>query len=254
MELFLSPRMKRHKIIIGRPFVSIFFIILAGLGQKVATSSNLTITPSRLISSTSPTTTAYTSVYSSSLVPTPSPLPPNICWSRPDTDEFQNVIIGTNRMYLDLSKPVNCLGAIVSWQYCHYIIGFRNASSGLWPCVWRRSNSNDSDLEGGYENVGCNRFIVVPGDGDEFRCRTFVPSSPADVIEVEEGDYIGFYVPDSGLLPALSIVNENSGPHELLRVRNVTGFTSYLKDSELRFVNPPSGSALLQAEIGKTLP
>jgi hypothetical protein len=115
--------------------------------------------------------------------------------------------------------------------------------------VWRRSlNSNES--EPGYENVGCNKFVIVPGDGEEFRCRDFVPSNPADVIEVEEGDYIGFYVPDSGLLPALSVLDENSELDQLLRVRNVTGFTSYLKDSELRLVTPISGSALLRAEIG----
>lgn len=244
LELFLSPRPKRHKLI-GRPLL-ICFIILVGFGQKVATSSNQTVSPSRHISSS---TTTYTSALSSSLVPTPSPLPPNICWSGPDTEEFRNVIIGTSKIYLDLSKPINCSGAIISWQYCHYIIGFRNASSGLWPCVWRRS-FNLSDSEAGYENVGCNRFIVVPGDGDDFRCRDFLPSNPADVIEVEEGDYIGFYVPDSGLLPALSIVNESTGLDKLLRVRNVTGFTSYLKDSELRIVTPQSGSALLRAEIG----
>ena len=245
LELFLLPRLKRHKVI-GRPLLIYIIIILVGFGQKVATSSNPTVSPSRHISSTIYT---GTSGLSSSLVPTPSPLPPNICWSGPDTEEFQNVIIRTSTIYLDLSKPINCSGAIISWQYCHYIIGFREASSGLWPCVWRRSlNLNDS--EAGYENVGCNRFIVVPGDGEDFRCREFVPSNPADVIEVEEGDYIGFYVPDSGLLPALSIVNESTEFDELLRVRNVTGFTSYLKDSELRIVTPRSGSALLRAEIG----
>ena len=141
------------------------------------------------------------------------------------------VIIGTNKIYLDVSKPINCSGAITSWQYCHFIIGFRNASSGLWPCVWRQSNDSEASS---YENVGCNKFTVVPGDGDNFRCQYFIPSNPADVIEVKEGDYIGFYVPDSGLLPALSQVDDNAGDDQLLRVRNVTGFTSYLKDSELR--------------------
>lgn len=248
LELFLSLRMiKGHKIV-ERASLLIFFILVIEFGQKVATLSNQTVSPSGHISST--TTKSYASIFSSSPAPTPSPLMPNICRSGPDTEEFRNVIIGTSKIYLDLSKPINCSGAIISWQYCHYIIGFRNASSGLWPCVWRRSGLNSNESEPGYENVGCNRFVVVPGDGEEFRCRDFVPSNPADVIQVEAGDYIGFYVPDSGLLPALSVVDEGSELDQLLRVRNVTGFTSYLKDSELRLVTPLSGSALLRAEIG----
>ena len=238
LELFFSLRPKRCKIT-ERPFImQVFFIILIGFGQKVAAFSNQTVSPSTLI----PSTTTHTLVSSSSPVATPSPLlPPDTCWSGPDTKEFSSVIIGTSTLYLDLSKAINCSGAIISWQYCHYIIGFRDASSSLVPCIWRRSKA-------GYENVGCNSFTVVPGDGEDFRCRDFTLSNPADVIEVEEGDYIGFYVPDSGLLPALSIVDE-SDLDQLLRARNVTGFTSYLKDSELTLVLR-SGSALLRAQIG----
>ncbi len=240
LEQFFSLKSRRHGTV-GRSLL-ICFILLVEFGLKVAALSSQTISPSRRILSTTFTTIV------NSVVPTPTPLPPNTCWSGPDTEEYQNVFgIGTNVVYLDLSKPINCSGAIISWRYCHRVIGFRHTSSGLRPCVWRRSNINDSS-ETGYENVGCNTFIVVPGDGDNFRCQSFVPSNPADVIEVEEGDYIGFYVPDSGLLPALSPVDNSAGPDQLLRARNVTGFTSYLKDSELVFVN--SGSALLRAEIG----
>ena len=236
VELFL---LKRHRTT-GKSLLLCFILLLV----KVVLSSSQTISPS------THTPTILQKFVSSSLisiVPTPSPLPQYTCQSGPDTEDFRNVIIGTNKIYLDVSKPINCSGAITSWQYCHFIIGFRNASSGLWPCVWRQSNDSEASS---YENVGCNKFTVVPGDGDNFRCQYFIPSNPADVIEVKEGDYIGFYVPDSGLLPALSQVDDNAGDDQLLRVRNVTGFTSYLKDSELRIVNPPSGSALLRAEIG----
>lgn len=233
-EPFLSLKLRRHGTV--ERSLLICFILLVEFGLKVTALSSQAISPSRRISST-----PFTTI----IMPTPSSLPPNICLSGPDTEEYQNVFgIGTDTMYLDLSKPINCSGAVISWRYCHRVIGFRNTPVGVWPCIWRRSNTNDSS-EAGYENVGCNIFTVILGEGDNFRCQTFVPSNPADVIEVEWGDYIGFYLPDSGLLPALSRPVDSS---QVLRVRNVTGFTSYLKDTELRFID--AGSALLRAEIG----
>ena len=219
-----------------------------GFFLNVTPSSTQSTSPSRPITSSAST---YISVSrrAGSISPTPSPSPQNTCLAGPDTKEYQSVVIGTDKLYLDVSNTINCSGAVVSWEYCHYIIGFSNASSGLWPCVWRRSTSNDS--EPGFENVGCNQFIVIPGDGERFRCRDYAPKNPAHVIEVEEGDYIGFYVPDSGLLPALSLPDDSQGLEQFLLVRNVTGFTANLKDSELRYVNPLSGSALLRARIGK---
>ena len=183
------------------------------------------------------------------VVPTPVSLPQFTCQTGPDTQlqAYNYFLIGTDQIYLDNSQSVNCSGVITSWFYCHHIIGFREATSSLRLCVWRRANHSE---ERGYEVVGCNQFSTVPGDGEDFRCQYHIPSNFGELIAVEEGDYIGFYVPDSGLLPVLSLPDHDANNYQL--IRNVNGFASFIKDSELQYLScwPNCGRAILRAEIG----
>lgn len=178
------------------------------------------------------------------VVPTPASLPQFTCQTGPDTQAYDYFLIGTNQIYLDISQSVNCFGVITRWFYCHHIIGFREATSSLRLCVWRRANHSE---ERGYEVVRCNQFSIVPGDGEDFRCQYHIPD---ELIAVEEGDYIGFYVPDSGLLPVLSLPDHDVDNYQV--IRDVHGFASFIKDSELQYLScwPDCGRALLRAEIG----
>ena len=221
------------------------YLIMLFLSATVVVSQE--VSPSPIQNTTLYSSLSSATLYGPLVIPTPSSLPQYTCKTGPDTQAYGNVLIRTNHIYLDISNPVNCSGVITSWLYCHYIIGFRNATSSLWPCVWRRANNSE---ELGYEIVGCNPFVTVPGDGESFRCRYHIPSNPDELITVEEGDYIGFYVPDSGLLPALSIPRLDISSYQL--VRDVGGFTSFVRDSEMRNISctPNCGRALLRAEIG----
>ena len=202
------------------------------------------------LSSLEPTSAASSTSVPQTLSSTPLPEPPYNCSTGPEGQELDRFLIATNRVYLDISVPVNCSGVIVRWHYCHFIIGFRNATSSLSFCAWRRSNDSE---ELTYEIVGCNTLTTVPGDGESFRCRQYVPSNPTEIITVEEGDYIGFYVPDSALLPALSVPENDRDNYQL--IRNVTGPASTLKYSELRNLSctPNCGRALLKADIGEAV-
>lgn len=187
--------------------------------------------------------------------PTPTPLPQYTqCRTGPNTQAYDYIIITTDNIYLDISEPVQCSGFVTRWHYCHYLVGFRDAPAGLWPCVWRRSNSSEDGGGGGggegFEVVGCNKITVISGEGEDYRCRSHDPTlNPDEVIRVEEGDYIGFYVPDSGLFPALSLPDHEPGRFQMYR--NESGFSSFLMESELRNVSctPICGRALLSAEI-----
>ena len=196
----------------------------------------------------SPPSTLTSHAGTSSISPTPTPLPQYTCKTGPDTQDFSHIIIQTNNIYLDISEPVNCTGYITRWHYCHRIFGFREAPAGLWPCVWRRSNGSDEE----FEVVGCNQITVVSGEGENYRCRSHDPTSdPDEVIFVEEGDYIGFYIPDHSLFPVLAFPDHDHGKFQALR--NDTGFVSSFLESELKNISctPSCGRALLNAEIGK---
>ena len=179
------------------------------------------------------------------LVPSQTPhVPHHTCQTGPKFERVRYTLLVTDRLYLDLSEPVNCTGVITSWYYCFIVISFRNTPASLLPCVWRKSNHS----EGGYERVGCNNFTFTPGQGDEVRCKLSVPMFPSEFLRVEEGDYIGFYLPDSGLIPALSASEFDSGHYQL--ERNESGFASFINESELILASSSPGRALLRAEIG----
>ena len=98
-------------------------------------------------------------------------------------------------------------------------------------------------------NVGCNEFAIIPGAGEDLRCGEYAPTNPTKMIRVEEGDYIGFYIPDSGLFMALSDSVYDEGHYQL--ERNETGFSNFIGDWELRNASSTAGRALLRAEIGQ---
>ena len=247
LSLFVSPNLTSCSL--GK-FLFYCFVIIISPGASLVVSPSLSTQatyPSPSLSSTyAQAATSTRSSQSQPVLPTLSPLPTrHTCTSGPDFVEPSGTITTTDRIYLDLSEPVNCTGVITSWYFCHYIIGYRDILSGLWPCVWRRSNDSS-----GYDRVGCNKIMLVPGgEVNELKCREFVPSHPSDFIRVEEGDYIGFYIPDIGLFVALSSPIYDEGNYQL--ERNETGFSDFIGDSELRNTTSTPGRALLSAEIGQ---
>lgn len=193
----------------------------------------------------SPTTPSSSTLMN--VLPTPSLLPQQTCLAGPEIKEYDHFLIRTDRIYIDVSEPVNCSGIITRWHYCHRLIGFRDANVALWPCIWRRSNTSES-----FENIGCNGITIIPGEGDSHRCSSYDPTvNPAELLEVEAGDYIGFYVPDSGILPSLAdpeVANNIYTIH-----RNESGFVNVVYDYETRIVtgcSPSCGRPVLKAEIG----
>ena len=228
-----------------RLFQCFWFILGPGIG--------LTMTPSSTQTSsfTSSSTTSSINV----TVSTPSPLSQhNMCRTGPQFDNLPDVadninayrLAVTDHIYLDNSEPLPCSGVITGWHYCYVVLGFHNVSSGLQPCVWRRSNSNDSNA--GYKKVGCNEFTIIPGERDGLQCQYFTPLSHSDFIRVEEGDYIGFYVPDAGLFLPFSSPDDDTDSYQ--QQRTAMGFAPFIKDSELRNATTQPGRVLLRAEIG----
>ena len=228
-------------------FLLICCILAPGAGLRVAPSVSTQAFPTNTITTTATLVSTTTTATSSHFPPLPvqSPLPHSTCQTGPEfVDGVSGRITETDHVYLDLSQPVNCSGVVTRWYYCYIVIAFRNIPAELWPCVWRWS-----DHSVGYEKVGCNKFKIIPGEGDTIRCQLYVPPNPSDLLRVKEGDFIGFYVPDSGIILALSLAQDDIGHYQLRR--NKTGFSSFIAESELVRVSSTPGRALLSAEIGK---
>ena len=121
------------------------------------------------------------------------------------------------------------------------MIGFRGIPASVWPCVWRRVNDT------GYSRVGLNRITITPAIGDEYHCSNYTPR-PEELIQVEIGDIIGFYVPENGLFIAAASSSEDS---YFQFQRAEPGFAQFVNDSDLVQVGSTSGRALLGATIGK---
>ena len=205
--------------------------------------ANLVTTPSTNIAPTPTTSSSIHATSSRPALPSQSPLPHTKCRTGPDFIQDSNRVSATDFVFLDLSEPVNCSGVITRWNYCHIVIAYRTSPGGLWPCVWRQANDSEN-----FELVGCNKFTIIPGNGSRVRCRYFVPSLPSQFLRVEAGDYIGFYVPDSGLFIAFSTQRYDNGHFQLKR--NESGFSPYITYSELVRTSSTPGRALLSAEIG----
>ena len=154
-------------------------------------------------------------------------------------------LLETDKIYIDLNEPLRCSGVIVRWDYCHYVLGFRGTRSGIWPSIWQRAE-NDST----YSLVGVNRITIIPGNEQDstVRCGSYTPQ-PWELIKVEEGQYVGFFLPDSGLFVALSSFDDDPGKFQL--ERESFGFTNFLNESELINSSTVLGRALLRAVIGE---
>ena len=232
-------------------FQCLWLVFGPGIGVTMTSSSTQT---SPFITSSS--TTSSVSI----TISTPPPILQRLCRTGPqfdnlswpdvaDNDINPNRIAVTNHVYLDSSEPAPCSGVITRWHYCYVVIGFHNISSGLQPCVWQRSNPNDSNA--GYEKIGCNEISIIPGERDGLQCQSFAPLSHSDLIRVEEGDYIGFYVPDAGLFLPFSPPEDDTDSYQQRRI--TMGFVPFIRDSELRNATAQPGRALLSAEIGITV-
>ena len=180
---------------------------------------------------------------SSRLSPSPA-APPQLCSTGP---EFVAVmgLLTTDKLYIDLDEPVGCSGVVVRWDYCHYVLGFRGTPSGIWPTIWRKAE-NDST----YSLIGINKIVIVPGIevSSTLRCGSYTPQ-PWELIKVEEGEYVGFFLPDSGLFVAVSSIEID--PDKFQLEREGFGFTDFLNESELINSSSFPGRALLRAVIGE---
>ena len=107
-----------------------------------------------------------------------------------------------NRLYLDVGNPIPCSGTVVEWKYCHRVLGFTESRASFLPGVWR------------YETEGERYVSVVRGtDVVEHQREVGYQCGRVSVrlAGVQEGDIIGFYVPDEGLFV---LVNDSTATAE----------------------------------------
>ena len=97
----------------------ICFVVSPGAGLMISPSSSTQATQSPPISSSS--TAAATSTSNYPVLPTLSPQPPHACMSGPELKGTSSEVVVTDRIYLDISEPINCSGVITSWTYCHIV-------------------------------------------------------------------------------------------------------------------------------------
>ena len=95
-------------------------------------------------------------------------------------------------------------------------------------------------------------MIVVepPGfDGDELRCVDYrVPAS--EWIEVQQGDYIGFFMPDNGVFVASASTHSDPKYHQFQKIGY--GYDESFNASNVQQATVSTGRAVVQAVIGKT--
>ena len=153
-----------------------------------------------------------------------------------------NTIFSNGYQYVS-DTGIECSGFITAWNFCHYVIGFRDQETELWAGAWRIEN----DV---YNIVGLNVMVLDPAghDGSLFRCLEYT-IDPADWIEVMEGDYIGFFVPENGVF--MGSASAESDPDHTQLMRSEYGYVENFKASDLEQVSNTFGRALLGAKIGK---
>ena len=147
------------------------------------------------------------------------------------------------RQYFSDAVEVECNGTVTSWSFCHYVIGYRLLEMELWAGVWRKDGDE-------FNLVGLNVIVVEPPGfgGEQFRCRDYqVPA--ADWFQAQEGDYVGFYVPDNGVFVASATPQSDPGRQQLQR--SVYGFAENFNAAELDPAATSFGRALLRAFIGE---
>ena len=148
-------------------------------------------------------------------------------------------------MYLDVNDPVQCSGVVTGWDFCYGVFAFRTIRAEVWPSVWRRNGSD-------YDLVAQNKIGIVPNEDDvngTIRCREGEMLDTYDYIEVKEGDFIGFFIPDNGLFIPKTTGSYDPDAYQLRRL--AMGYTIKLLDNEL--VELSEGRPLVKANIGKSL-
>ena len=166
-----------------------------------------------------------------------------VCVTGPTTMQESNSIFVNGRQYLSDSGEVTCDGHIISWSFCHYVIGFRHLEMELWAGAWR--------LEGDtYQLVGLNKIVLQPPgyDGEQLRCVDH-EVDPFDWIFTREGDYIGFYLPENGVFVASASPASDPDHQQLQRIGH--GFLETFNASQVEVAAASTGRALLRAEIGE---
>ena len=173
-----------------------------------------------------------------------STLHDDLCLAGPELklDEIEQFYI-TGYVYIEVGSPVNCSGFITAWDICYGVFAFRDELSEIWPCVWREKN-------GTYSLVGQNMIGFIPSQDNStgnIRCREDEKADPYDYIEVEVGDFIGFFLPDNGLF-----VPEVNDPNANQLRREALGFVNQVNASELIEVGT-NQRALVRARIGRCM-
>ena len=160
------------------------------------------------------------------------------CLTGPPLQET-NAIFANGRQYLGSTAEVQCDGVIISWHFCHHVIGFRHLEMALWAGAWRREEDE-------YNLVGLNVILVEPPGYGENRLCVDYDVDPADWIETREGDYIGFFLPDNGVFIATTSAPSDPGALQMRRIEH--GYAESFNASDLGSV---SGRALISAQIGE---
>lgn len=165
------------------------------------------------------------------------------CTTGPTMQESNSIFVN-GRQYLSDSGEVECNGTVIAWSFCHYVIGFRLVDMAIWAGAWRFT-------DGLYELVGLNVIKVdAPGyGGEQLRCVEFQLEA-SEWFEVQEGDYIGFYLPDNGVFVASA--STQSDPDHRQMQRNMYGYAENFNASEVERAASSFGRALLRATISES--
>ena len=102
-----------------------------------------------------------------------------------------------------------------------------------------------------YDLVGLNVIVVEPPgfEGDELRCVDYrVPAS--EWIEVQQGDYIGFFMPDNGVFVASASTRSDPEHHQFQKIGY--GYDESFNASNVQQATVSTGRAIVKAVIGKT--
>lgn len=165
----------------------------------------------------------------------------DVCYSGPPTID-SNTIFANGKQYVS-DTAIECSGFITAWNFSHYVIGFRDQETELWAGAWRIEN----DV---YNLVGLNVMKLDPAghEGGQFRYLEY-DIEPAEWIEVREGDYIGYFVPENGVF--MGSASRLSDPGHTQLQRSEYGYVENFNVSDLEEPTLTFGRALLGARIGK---
>ena len=164
------------------------------------------------------------------------------CTTGPSMLESNHIFVN-GRQYVSDEGEVECNGTVTSWTFCHYVIGYRLLEMEIWAGVWRRIGAE-------FNLVGLNVIVLDPPGfgGDQFRCVERQVEA-ADWFEAQEGDYVGFYLPDNGVFVASA--TPQSDPNRQQMQLSMYGYAEKFNASDLITAANDFGRALVRAYIGE---